>query len=192
MTTPEAARPRGRVMEAISKRGRRIRLYLFLLSLGIFIAAFLIGSTEPLSSQEALAIVEQFGELIGENPTMTQILMNNLPLCLLFFIPVFGTAFMAFVGYSTGVVLSALAIAYPPADALVLALTTLAAPWTWMELTAYSLASSEGIMLILAIIGRNIRRELKTFLIVLAVSAVLLALGAVIEILAINTAMAGQ
>lgn len=188
-----AAKPKGRVAKAIATRMRSVRLTLFLVSLAVFVAAFLLGSKASLTRQEAQAIVNELMDTYGANPSVTLILRNNLTLCLLFFIPVFGTAFMAFVGYSTGMVLSAVALVSPnPTDSLILALVTLSLPWTWMEFVSYNIASSEGVMIILALIGRNIRKEAKRLLMLLAVSVALLVLGAFVEAFAIRSAMASQ
>jgi len=189
--TPEMM-PRRRITETIAKKGRRIRLALFFMSLGIFVTMFLLGSTAALSPQEAQEIEKELMDIYGRDPSATFILRNNLTLCLLFFVPAFGTAFMAFVGYSTGTVLSALAIVSSGStDAFFLALATLSLPWSWMEFIAYSLASSEGMMIILALVGRTLRREAKTLLIVMAVSVALLVLGAIAEAWFIHSAMAG-
>ncbi|MCJ7635752.1 stage II sporulation protein M [Candidatus Bathyarchaeota archaeon] len=191
VTAPEAVRPLTGVPRIIVRRMRRIRYTLFFLSLAIFIFTFILGSTVPLSRQEAQLIYQQFNSQVGPSPTALQIFSNNMSLCLLFFIPFFGTAFMAFVGYNTGLVLSAVVIVNPQAPtSLVLAFTTLLFPWAWMEFIAYSLASSGGLMVIVSALGRTLRKEARKFLILFTVVVVLLIVGAVIEGLAISTAMA--
>lgn len=190
-TTPEAVRPLTDVPRTIVRRMRRIRNTLFFLSLAIFFFAFILGSTASLSRGEAQSIYQQFSSQVGPNPTALQIFSNNMILCLLFFIPFFGTAFMAFVGYNTGLVLSAVAIVNPQTPtSLVLAFTTLLFPWAWMEIIAYSLASSEGLMVIVSGVRRILRKEAKRFLIIFAIAIILLTVGAIIEELAIATAMA--
>jgi hypothetical protein len=115
-----------------------------------------------------------------------------MSLCFLFFIPFFGTAFMAFVGYNTGLVLSAVVIINPQSlTSLALAFATLLFPWTWMEFIAYSLASSEGLMVIVSALGHTLRKEARKFLMIFAIAIVLLIVGAIIEELAIEAAMAG-
>ena len=99
---------------------------------------------------------------------------------------------MTFVGYNTGVVLSALSLLSPQSgNAVALALTLFLFPWTWMEFAAYSLASSAGLMVIISAIGRRLRMEARRFLIALAIATFLLIVGAIIEELAISIAMAG-
>ena len=188
-TAHVAASPRGGVAEAVAKM-RHIRLTLFLISLAILIFTFILGSSAHLSPQDAQAIVSDYQSTIGAHPTAIEIFGNNVSLCLLFYIPVFGTAFMALVGYSTGVFFAALPIVNPSSpSSLTLAFTTLILPWTWMEFTAYSLASSAGLMIIVSAIRRTLRKDVRKLLITLAVSVALLAIGAVLEGLAI--AMAG-
>jgi hypothetical protein len=185
---PGITKPVGGAARHVIGRIRRIRLYLILVSLAAFLVVFFVGSAIPLNLQEADAIVREFNRAIGTTPTVAQIFRNNLTLCLLFFIPGFGTLFMIFVAYNTGVVLSAYALIYPSSpNALYLALLTLAFPWTWMEFAAYSLASGEGLMIIVSLVRRNLRKEARTALIVLGVTVALLALGAIIETLAIGS-----
>jgi hypothetical protein len=189
-SSPAKSVERGR--EAVARRIRKLRFALFFLSLAIFIASFIFGSMAPLSRQEAQVIIDEFNTQIGSNPTAYQIFANNVTLCLLFFVPFFGTAFMTFVGYNTGVVLSALSLLSPQSgNAVTLALTLFLFPWTWMEFAAYSLASSAGLMVIISAIGRRLRMEARRFLIALAIATFLLIVGAIIEELAISIAMAG-
>ena len=185
---PETARPRGGIAEAIVEM-RHIRLTLFLISLAIFIFTFILGSSAHLSPQDAQAIISDYQNTIGARPTAIEVFGNNVILCLLSFIPVFGTAFMALVGYSTGIFLAALPIVNPSyTSSLTLAFTTLILPWAWMEFTAYSLASSAGLMMIVSALRRTLRKDVRKLLIALAVSVALLALGAFLEGLAIAMA----
>jgi hypothetical protein len=189
-TAPEAERSLVSAPRTIVSRMKRIRYTLFFLSLAIFIFAFVLGSSASLSRQEAQAIYQEFSSQVGPNPTTLQIFSNNMSLCFLFFIPFFGTAFMAFVGYNTGLVLSAVVIINPQSlTSLALAFATLLFPWTWMEFIAYSLASSEGLMVIVSAVGRTFRKEAKRLLIIFAIAIILLAVGSIIEDLAITIAM---
>jgi RNA polymerase subunit RPABC4/transcription elongation factor Spt4 len=183
--------PVGREKESLARRIGKLQYTIFFMSLAIFIVAFLLGSMAFISQQEAQAIIDAFNTQIGSDPTAYQIFENNITLCLLFFIPFFGTAFMAFVGYNTGMVLAALALLNPQLGSPVaLALTLFLFPWTWMEFVAYSLASSTGLMVIISIIGRRLRVEARKFLIILVIAIFLLIIGAIIEELAISSAMA--
>jgi len=188
VAAPEAARPRGGIAEAVAKM-KNIRLTLFLISLAIFIFTFILGSSTHLSTQDAQAIVSDYQSTIGAHPTAIEIFGNNVTLCLLSFIPVLGTAFMALVGYNTGIFLAALPIVNPSyPSSLILAFATLILPWAWMEFTAYSLASSTGLMMIVSALRRTLRKDFRKLLIILAVSVALLALGSFLEGLAIAMA----
>jgi hypothetical protein len=186
---PEAAGPKAQGAEAITKR-RHIRLTFFFISLAIFIITFILGSMIPLSRQDAQAIVNGIRSTLGTHPTAIQIFRNNITLCLLFLIPLFGPAFMAYVGYSTGVVLAAAAILSPTSSPLALAFASLLFPWTWLEFSAYSLASTAGLMIIVSTLRHKLRKEVIRFLIALVVSVALLTLAAVLESLAITISMA--
>jgi len=178
--------------ETISKNGRKIRFVLFFVSLALFLVAFFAGSQVQLSRNEALAMVKEFEEAIGSNPTAETIIMHNTALCLQFFIPVLGMLSLGVVGFSSGNVLAAIALSSPnPISSTVLILYTLATPVAWIEFVAYSLASSEGIMIIVSVFSRCLRKEARTFLLVLVASISLLVLGGFVEVFLID-AMQGQ
>lgn len=182
----EPLQPRGGVAEALKGR-RHIYLSLFFISLTIFIIAFIFGSNAKLPPQNANAIINDFQNSIPV-PSAWAIFKNNFTICLLFFIPLFGTAFVSLVGYNTGVVLAAVHIVNPSSpSAITLAIITLVSPWTWFELPAYAVASSTGLMMIVSALRRSFRKDSKSFLLALAVSIVLLAIGAIIEGYAIAT-----
>jgi uncharacterized membrane protein SpoIIM required for sporulation len=165
----------------------RLRLILFTISLAVFVIGFLIGSLTNLSHSDAELIKEGFLNNIGENPTAFDIAVNNITLCMMFFIPVFGSFFMAFVSYNTGIVLSAIALlSQSTTTQLELFFATLIFPWTWFELLAYALASSQGILLLIGILKGRFKQEVKQTLKTIAICIILLVIGAIIEGIAIK------
>lgn len=170
----------------IVKNVGRIRLTLFLISLALFIVGLTLGSQAPLSQGDAESIIQEFRNMIGSNPTTFEIALNNITICMIFFIPVVGTLFMAFVSYNTGMVLSAVTLISPSTSRLDILLTTFIFPWTWMELIAYSLASTQGIMLILGVLTGRFRQEGRRTLISALICLILLGFGAYIEAIALN------
>jgi hypothetical protein len=192
LAAPGATRPtRGAAVEIIRSK-RRIRLTLFIVSLTILITVFILGSMAPLSRQDAQAIVNDFQSTIGTSPTASQIFVNNAIITIQSFIPVLGIVNMAQTSYYSGLVYSAIVTVTPSSPSpLALDFATFLFPWTWLEFAAYSLASSEGLMIIVAAITRSLRREVRRLLITIAIAMALLAIGAFIEELAISSAMAG-
>ena len=166
--------------EFLLKNRDRIRLTLFFISLGIFIFGLFIGSQAQFSKEEATIILQEFGDIFATDVSALFIAQNNISLCMLFFIPIFGTSFMGFVSYNTGLLLSAFATTQS-ITVIDLFLSTLLFPITWMELVAYSLASTQGIMLLFGVFTRRLRDEGKNLIKVVLISLLLLGLGAVIE-----------
>ncbi|MDQ1279452.1 MAG: hypothetical protein QG670_714 [Thermoproteota archaeon] len=172
----------GNTLQERLRRRRHAYLALFLVSLTIFIVAFFWGSTASLSPQYSRALINDLQNMIGTTPSAVTIFQNNMTICLFFFAPFLGDVFMALVAYNTGLVLAALPVVNPLApNSLVLFATTLVFPWTWMELSAYSLASSTGLMIVVSAVRRTLGRDAKRYLLSLVVCVVLLAIGAIIE-----------
>jgi len=166
--------------EFLLKNRRLIRSTLFFISFGIFILGLFIGTQAQFSQEEAKFILKEFEERFATDLSALFIAQNNISLCMLFFIPIFGTSFMSFVSYNTGLLLSVLATTRS-ITVIDLFLSTLLLPTTWMEIVAYSLASTQGIMFLLGVFTRRLRDELKNFIKVFLICLLLLGLGAVIE-----------
>lgn len=173
-------RPEKGFKEVLLKNRGRIRLTLFFISLGIFIFGLFIGSQGQFSNEEATIILQEFEDVLATDVSALFIAQNNISLCMLFFIPIFGTSFMGFVSYNTGLLLSAFATTQS-ITVIDLFLSTLLFPITWMELVAYSLASTQGIMLLYGVYTRRLRDEGKNLIKVVLICLLLLVLGAVIE-----------
>lgn len=166
--------------EFLLKNMRLIRSTLFFISLGIFILGLFVGSQTPFSKEEAKIIVEELEEKLATNTSALFIAQSNISLCMLSFIPIFGTSFMAYVSYNTGLLLSAFATT-KSITAIDLFLSTLVLPTTCMELVAYSLASTQGIMFLLGVLTRRLREEGKNLIKAFLICLLLLGLGAMIE-----------
>jgi len=173
-------RPEKGFKEVLLKNRGRIRLTLFFISLGIFIFGLFIGSQGQFSNEEATIVLKEFEDVLATDVSALFIAQNNISLCMLFFIPIFGTSFMGFVSYNTGLLLSAFATTQS-ITVIDLFLSTLLFPITWMELVAYSLASTQGIMLLYGVYTRRLRDEGKNLIKVVLICLLLLVLGAVIE-----------
>lgn len=155
------------------------------MSLILFIVGLYLGSITPLSRSEASTIVEEARSAI--TPTAPGIAFNNIRITLAFFIPVFGTALMVFASYSFGVVLSALATTQLGVNVPLIFLNLLTFPFFWLELIAYSLASTQGNMLLLGYLTKNGKKEARNLIISVGVCILLLVVSAVMEAALLTT-----
>ncbi|HDI75117.1 MAG: hypothetical protein DRJ52_03710 [Thermoprotei archaeon] len=164
-----------------------------IVSLAILIVAFIAGAYTPLSKEYADFIMkvtaEKFKSILeADFPTMIiRIFTNNALICLLMFIPAAGAAIGAVAMYFTGMVISAMSIVSGNPRALILA-HLYTAPHTWIEFAAYSLAVSESILFVVALIEKflmkkevNFKHSLKMLVLNIVVALVLLIIGAFVE-----------
>jgi hypothetical protein len=84
-----------------------MRLVLFFVFLGIFAAAFQIGSMSTVDEAEANAFMEEFEELV-EGIDAFGIFTHNTTIALPMFIPGFGVAWGLFSAWSTGFAFAAI------------------------------------------------------------------------------------
>ena len=165
----------------IENKKRFIRLVAFFASLLSLVILTFVGSQASLTQEEATLIVEALQESFPPNITYTQIALNNMFICLLFFTPFFGSLLLIQVSYNLGITLLALSLFFN-VNSNDLFLSLFFYPWTWFEFVAYSLASVQSIMLLLALFQRNLRNEIKQSLISIAICLILIIFGAVIEV----------
>jgi hypothetical protein len=147
-----------------------------------FFISFIItiaGTLTPLSLSDARDI-KQEADQISANISVQLIFGNNLMICLIMFIPVVGPIFGGYALYNTGVVIAAQSItAGSPPLAVLLSLFIF--PFAWLEFLAYSTALAESFWLIWRIFHRKIKRELANACILISTCAIMLLVGAVIE-----------
>ncbi len=177
-----------------SRRKRVLTIAIFFI---LSIVATSIGAVQTLTQQEANDINNELDQL-RSNVTVQYIFGNNLFICLLMFIPVFGWIFGFIALYNTGVVIAAesmttAAHGYSP---LLLFFTLFIFPFTWLEFISYSTAFAESFWILLRGFQRltnkipSFRRELRNLCILITIAAILLLIGAIIEI-ALITATSG-
>ena len=90
----------------------RIRTITFFIFLGIFAAAFQIGSMTSVSEEEAEAFMSEFEELVLDIDAFG-IFVHNTTIALPMFIPGFGVAWGLFSAWSTGFAFAAIASTIP-------------------------------------------------------------------------------
>ena len=170
---------------------RRKRIYSII---AIFVFALIVtvaGSLVPLEAQEASQISDELNQTVtslGEEGVLTQFIFgNNLFICLLMFAPVIGPLFGFYALFNTGVVVGAIATAEGYPLALVF-LSLVLTPVFWLEFIAYSIAIAESVWLFRRILQGWSRgwRELKTAGFLVSVCAVVLLLGAILEVALIS------
>lgn len=172
---------------------RRKRIYS---TIAIFVFAVIItiiGSLVPVDAQEANQINDALNQTVttlGDEGVLTQFVFgNNFIICVLMFIPILGPLFGFYALFNTGIAISAIATAEGYPLSLVL-LSLVLTPVFWLEFVAYSIAIAESIWLFRRILQGRSRgwRELKTAGFLVSICAVLLLLGAVVEVALISIA----
>jgi len=158
-----------------------LRISLFFIFLTLYTISYQIGAMGDVSDEESLAFLEEFGELL-ESIDAFGIFANNIILALPMFIPGFGVAWGLFSGWSTGYAFASI-IATTPALADFPPLAILySSSFGFIELVAYSIATSRGYLLIWNIIKRKkLGADMIPLSIEIAVVFVLLYVGAYLE-----------
>jgi hypothetical protein len=160
---------------------RKKRTIIFLIFLGIFTAAFTIGSEMEVSSEEAMAFVEEFQKTI-EGIDAIGIFLHNSQVGLPMFIPGFGVAWGIFASWSTGFAFSALTLSYPELENIPALTILFLTPFGIMEVVAYSLGMSRSFLLIHTIIKKfPIKPQLRPTVIEIGIALALLFVGGFIE-----------
>lgn len=156
----------------------------------VTIAVTAVGAMVPLSRDD----VDELGRSLNQTRNTVDSLSfldrvkyifgNNLMICLLGFIPVFGILLELYALFSTGVVIAAMA--YGTTNPLLMLFLLFVFPHTWLEFISYSLAISGNVWLSWRIIRRRDKKELFNTCIFIALCTLILLLAAFVEILTIN------
>jgi len=144
------------------------------------ILAFYIGATTMLSSEDASALSQFWGELFNSINTPIDIFLNNAVIALIMFVPFIGALFAMYVGYNSGLVISAMSQTNNMNPVSVL-LLTVANPIAFMEFMAYALAITQGILLVYSIYQKRLRQETRNAAITIAIVLALLLVEAFLE-----------
>ena len=175
------------LFKTYSSRNKRIITIAIFFILGIIATS--IGAVQTLSQQEATDINNELDQL-GSSVTVQYIFGNNLFICLLMFIPVFGWIFGFIALYNTGVVIAAqtMTSAAHGVSPLLLFFTLFLFPFTWLEFISYSIGFAESFWLMLRGIQRltdktiSFKRELRNLSMLMTIVTLMLLAGAAIEI----------
>ena len=167
----------------------RIRIISFFVFMGLFTAAFQMGTMSEVSEDEANLFMEEFEKLI-EDIDSIGIFVHNTTISLPMFIPGFGVAWGLFSAWSTGFAFAAIVSITPELEEIPPLAVLFLSPFGIMELCAYSLATSRSFILIRAIAKKtNLALFLKPTLIEIGIVVGLLLAGGFIEFYMIESAL---
>jgi hypothetical protein len=173
-----------------SPKQKRIYSTVFVLMLAVL--ATFAGTMVPLGQEEAELIYNQLNQTSSSPTLLTDIFVNNFPLCLLMFIPLAGIGIGLFILFSTGMAFravfdvqaasgfdsSATASSIDPTTAILV--LVLAGAVFVLEYLSYTIAMTESVWLFRRLMQKR-WKELKVLAILIGVVAALLAIGAVVE-----------
>jgi len=166
----------------------KIRIILFFIFLGLFAAAYQIGSMSTVSEEEANAFMAEFEELVLDIDAFG-IFIHNLTIALPMFIPGFGVAWGLFSAWSTGFAFAAIVVTAPQLSDIPPLSILFLSPFGLMELIAYSFGISRSFILIRAIIKKiDLVPFIKPTLIEIGIMVGLLLAGGYLEFYMIEIA----
>jgi len=149
--------------------------------MGIFTAAFQLGSMSQVSEDEANIFMEEFDKLVKDIDAIG-IFAHNTTISLPMFIPGFGVVWGLFSAWSTGFAFAAIVSITPQLEEIHPLTILYLSPFGLMELCAYSLATSRSFILIREIAKKtNLTPFLKPTIIEIAVVVGLLLAGGFLE-----------
>lgn len=132
----------------------KIRIITFFILLGLFSAAFQIGSFSDVSDEEAEALLSDFEDLVSDIEG-TGIFLNNITAALPMFIPGAGVAWGFYTAWSTGFAFTAIISGIPGLEDIPPLAILYASPFGAMELVAYSIGLSRSCHLTYSLIKRS-------------------------------------
>lgn len=164
----------------ITSSSRMKRLYTIVAVFFVAVIVTIAGTMAPLTTSEADSRKKELDELRGSVSTQF-IFGNNMMICLVMFVPIIGPAFGTYALYNTGVVIKAESMTSLQITPAVLFLSLFIFPFTWLEFISYSIAAAASIWLTWRLIQRKGRHEIVRTCTFIAICAVLLLVGAIIE-----------
>lgn len=149
--------------------------------MGLFTAAFQLGSMSEVGEDEANIFMEEFENLVKDIDAVG-IFAHNTTISLPMFIPGFGVAWGLFSAWSTGFAFAAIVTITPELEEIPSLAILYLSPFGLMELSAYSIATSRSYILIRGISKKiNLRPFLKPTLIEIGIVIGLLLAGGFLE-----------
>ncbi len=166
----------------------KIRIITFFIFLGIFAAAFQLGSMTSVSEEDAEAFMSEFEELVLDIDAFG-IFTHNLIISLPMFIPGFGVAWGIFSAWSTGFAFAAIATTVPEIGEIPQLSILFLSPFGLMEIAAYSIGISRSFILIRAVSKKiSLRSFIKPTVMEIGIVVGLLLAGGYLEFFMIELA----
>ena len=169
----------------LSSKEKRIMaiLVFFLVAIAITIAGLLtpLGESDVNELENTINSTRNTVNSLPLTQQVSFIFGNNFMLCLIGFVPIAGPAFEFYSLYSTGLVLQADSLTYNLNPILSFFLLFIL-PFTWMEFLAYSIAMAESCWLTWRLIQHRSKIEVKNACLFISISALILLVAAVIEV----------
>ena len=168
------------------------RVGIFFIFMGIFAAAYQIGSMSAVGEEEAVAFMKEFEDLVLDIDGFG-IFTHNTTLALPMFIPGFGIAWGLFSAWSTGFAFAAITVMAPELGSIPPLSILFLSPFGIMELVAYSLGISRSYILIRAITKKiNLAGFVKPTVIEIGIVVGLLLAGGYLEFYMIELVEEGE
>jgi len=166
----------------------KITIIIFFIFLGIFAAAYQIGSMTSVSEEDAEAFMSEFEELVLDIDAFG-IFIHNTVIVLPMFIPGFGVAWGLFSAWSTGFAFAAIASTIPEVGEIPPLSILFLSPFGLMEIVAYSIGISRSFILIRAVSKKiNLIPFIKPTVIEIGIVVALLLAGGYLEFYMIELA----
>jgi len=128
----------------------RIRVSVLILMVLVQSIVLFVGGNVPLTVKQSKEIVES----IPSEMSWNDIAFHNMKLSIFVFIPALGVGWLGWVSYNTGTVIEAIAITLNSTTITVLLCLTMF-PHYWLEIIAYTIATTAGMMFLLALLTFN-------------------------------------
>ena len=166
----------------------KVRIITFFVFLGLFAAAYQMGSMSTVSEEEAEIFMAEFEDLVLDIDAFG-IFTHNLTIALPMFIPGFGVAWGLFAAWSTGFAFAAITVTAPELDGIPALSILFLSPFGLIELAAYSFGISRSYILIKAVIKKtSLAQFIKPTLIEIGIVVSLLLAGGYLEFYMIELA----
>jgi hypothetical protein len=164
------------------------RILIFFIFMGLFSAAYQIGSMTEVNEEDALEFLEEFQGIVDEIDSIG-IFLHNSQIALPMFIPGVGVGWGLFSAWSTGYAFAAIVSQVPELSQIPPLTLLYISPFGAMELVAYSLGISRSYILIKMIIKKvNLRTTIRGTSIEIGIMVGLLLAGGFLEFYMIQLA----
>ncbi|MCS7094399.1 MAG: hypothetical protein NZ988_01135 [Thaumarchaeota archaeon] len=149
-------------------------------------AIFAVTAHEPLDRDVAQRMADELTSIAVSIDSPLTIFANNAAIALLMSVPLIGTAAGIYVIYNTGLYVSAIAITtgVPP---IALALVPILAIYGALEFFAYGICFNEGIRILLSVIKRELKSQIRLVAYMIGLGVLVLFVAALLEFLILES-----